>query len=179
MRNDPVPLDALNATAPVPLEALAPRFPRYQAVTALVFWVLMAALAAVVLPRFGPVGPLASAALASGLLVVGAVTAWVAVREARRRGWALRAFDLLHSSGLLVQRTTVLPLCRVQHVETASGPLERRFGLARLIVYTAGGASADLVIAGLSPETAQRLREHLLARIRGTGDRPPAEAPGA
>lgn len=87
------------------------------------------------------------------------VLAW---HEAGRRRWGLRTHDLSYASGLLIRRTTLLPLARLQHVETLSGPLERGFGLERVICFTAGGYSADLVMAGLDRDTAARLREFLL-----------------
>ncbi len=86
--------------------------------------------------------------------------------DPRYRGWAVRDHDLIHAYGVIWRQTVVLPLARIQHVETATGPIERLFGLMRLQCFSAGGASADLVIHGLRPETALRIRTHLLERIR-------------
>jgi membrane protein YdbS with pleckstrin-like domain len=90
--------------------------------------------------------------------------------DARRRGWALRSHDLIHRSGILWRRTAVVPLVRIQHVETASGPIERRFGLERLKCFTAGGSGADLEIEGLAETDAARIRAFLLARIEARTD---------
>jgi len=110
------------------------------------------------------------------LLVVSPALSWL---EARRRAWAVREQDVTYHSGLLVQRTTVLPFVRIQHVETASNPVERAFNLVRLTCFTAGGAGGDLVIQGLEREQAERLRQYLLDRIQGhadASDEPPPEA---
>ncbi|MDQ2069221.1 PH domain-containing protein [Natronospira bacteriovora] len=92
-----------------------------------------------------------------------------AVLDPRYRGWALRDHDLIAREGVIWRGTVVLPIARIQHVETASGPLERLFGLMRLQCYSAGGMTADVVVHGLKPETALRIRSHLLQHI---GDAP-------
>jgi membrane protein YdbS with pleckstrin-like domain len=42
--------------------------------------------------------------------------------------------------------------------------LQRRFGLASIKFFTAGGSSVDLKIAGLVAEEAERLRAFILQR---------------
>ena len=64
------------------------------------------------------------------------------------------------------RRTIILPFARIQHVETASGPVERLFGLMRVKCFTAGGSSADLAMLGLDAEQARRVRQYLLEQIR-------------
>ena len=38
--------------------------------------------------------------------------------------------------GVLVRTRTLIPMARIQHVDTRRGPLERRFGLATVVLYT-------------------------------------------
>jgi membrane protein YdbS with pleckstrin-like domain len=57
-----------------------------------------------------------------------------------------------------------VPRSRIQHTDVTQGPFERRFGLATLVVYTAGTEHASIAIEGLSHETALRLRDALLSR---------------
>lgn len=47
--------------------------------------------------------------------------------------------DLQH--GWLVITRTLVPMAQIQHVDTRRGPLERRFGLATVVLYTAAGPS--------------------------------------
>jgi membrane protein YdbS with pleckstrin-like domain len=56
---------------------------------------------------------------------------------------------------------------RIQHTDVSQGPLERRFGLAGLLIYTAGTDHAEVELRGLNHATALRIRDHLLA---GGGD---------
>jgi uncharacterized protein len=55
-----------------------------------------------------------------------------------------------------------VPRSRVQHTDVSQGPLERRFGLGTLVIYTAGTDHAKVELAGLDHQVALRIREHLL-----------------
>lgn len=55
-----------------------------------------------------------------------------------------------------------VPRSRVQHTDVSQGPLERRFGLGTLVVYTAGTDHARVDLGGLDHRVALRIREHLL-----------------
>lgn len=77
-------------------------------------------------------------------------------------GYALREKDISFKSGLLWRSMTTVPFNRVQHCDFKQGVLDRRFGLAKLTIYTAGGQSTDLMIPGLLPETAERLKAYIL-----------------
>jgi membrane protein YdbS with pleckstrin-like domain len=51
---------------------------------------------------------------------------------------------------------------RIQHTDVTQGPLQRRFGIGTLVVYTAGTEHAAITISGLAHETALALRDTLL-----------------
>ena len=57
-----------------------------------------------------------------------------------------------------------VPRSRVQHTDVSQGPLERRFGLGTLVVYTAGTDHTKVELGGLEHTTALRIREHLLPK---------------
>lgn len=57
---------------------------------------------------------------------------------------------------------TNVPRSRVQHTDVSQGPIERRYGLGTLIVYTAGTDHSRVTLSGLDFTLAQRLRTHLL-----------------
>ncbi|MFQ3787076.1 PH domain-containing protein [Halomonas sp. A29] len=106
--------------------------------------------------------------LTAGVATLGAVSVLMGWCDARRRAYGLRQHDLIYRRGLLVRRIQVLPLARLQHVETLSNPVERVFGLVRLACFTAGGRGADMVLEGLTAERAVAIRQHLLAQLEGT-----------
>lgn len=97
------------------------------------------------------------------LMVGGLITVLLLIRH-RYKGYAMRAHDIVFRTGLFWRKTTVLPFNRVQHAEVTHGPLQRRFGLATLKFFTAGGASVDLNIEGLHNADAEALREDILRR---------------
>lgn len=86
--------------------------------------------------------------------------------EVRYRRWRYEVSptDLLVRSGLIVVKTSVVPMVRVQHVETKQGPVLKHYGLASVTVTTAGSSFA---IPGLAADEAERLRDQVavLARI--------------
>ena len=86
----------------------------------------------------------------------------------RYRAWGYReGEDELHvRRGLLVRVRTIVPFGRVQHIDVAQGPIERRFGLATLILHTAGTRGASVPLPGLPHGEAERMRDRIRAKIR-------------
>jgi membrane protein YdbS with pleckstrin-like domain len=134
--------------------------------------VLSAAVVGVVLAvaaRFVPFVPReAPLALAAVLLVVGVVHAVL-----RYRSWRYEVRDdaIYLERGVLTRVRTVVPFVRIQHVDSSRGPVERAVGLGRVVVYTAGSRGADVTVPGLTPSSADDLRERLKRlAIRAEGD---------
>lgn len=67
-------------------------------------------------------------------------------------------------AGVYWRRVITVPRSRVQHTDVAQGPLERRHGLGRLVIYTAGTEHSRVELPGLEHATALALRDHLLPR---------------
>ena len=55
-----------------------------------------------------------------------------------------------------------VPKSRVQHTDVSQGPLQRRFGLATLVLHTAGTQHAAVSLSGLSHEAALQIRDYLI-----------------
>ena len=79
-----------------------------------------------------------------------------------RRGYALREHDIALRKGVFWQRQVIQPFVRIQHIELARGPLEKRLELAGLRIFSAGTGAETMTIPGLNLATAQRIRSHLL-----------------
>jgi hypothetical protein len=106
----------------------------------------------------------AAGAAGTALIALGAVVlVWPSFAWARFQ-YGIREHDLLVESGVLFRHTVSVPLDRIQHVDTRQGPMERLFGLSRLVVYTAAGLSADGAIPGLDAAQADALRDQLVGR---------------
>ena len=69
--------------------------------------------------------------------------------------------DLQH--GILWISRTLVPLARIQHVDTRQGPLQRRFGLSTVVFYTAAGPNQ---IPELSTPVAEEARDRIAELTR-------------
>lgn len=106
-------------------------------------------------------------AILGGLALLLAYPALISpVRRYRAWGYRLGAEELLLRHGLWTHVETSVPLRRVQHLDVAQGPLERGFRVMRLVLHTAGTASSQVVLPGLSRATAEAIRDEIRAQIR-------------
>lgn len=143
-------------------------------------WCVVAVIAVVasnIVAAFTPM-PFWIAALISLAGIVLCIGGFVLEAEAfKHRGWLLREHDISSRYGLIGRTTTTAPFARVQHVTVNRGGVDRLLGIAKLSVYTAGAGLADLVIQGLTPETAEQLRETVLQRSDAHRAKAPLTAP--
>jgi membrane protein YdbS with pleckstrin-like domain len=91
---------------------------------------------------------------------VGLVLGLTVVPELRWRRWrwdvSAEAIDIRH--GTLTIRRTLIPMSRVQHVDTTSDVIDQRFGLATVQIHTAAGSHK---IPLLSTRDADELRDRI------------------
>lgn len=81
------------------------------------------------------------------------------------RAYAMREHDILFRKGWLFQQIHIVPLSKIQHCVIKKGPLERRYKLASLQLFTAANSSfTDIKIGGLTEEQAERLKEWSLSK---------------
>ena len=99
-------------------------------------------------------------------LALAALSVWFSVwyppRLYESWGYRVDAKVLETRSGRMFKRARLLPLSRLQHVDIERGPLERMYGLASLVLHTAGTHSANIRVPGLEASAAMRLRDHLI-----------------
>ena len=104
-------------------------------------------------------------------IVGGFVWAWLwTARHQAAWGYAENAEDLLVTSGIMWRRLVCVPYGRMQYVDVQTGPIARRFGIARITLHTASPETAA-TIPGLHTDEANRLRNRLteLGEARGAG----------
>jgi membrane protein YdbS with pleckstrin-like domain len=73
--------------------------------------------------------------------------------------------DLQH--GIWTITRTLIPMARIQHVDTERGPLQQRLGLASVVLYTAAGSSE---IPALSVDVAAAVRDRIAALANTDGE---------
>lgn len=153
------PKDALDPLHPNQLWVLRIRAALVAALLVVAAWALdMGLLRETALaPSVVPAGVLAAALLAMLILPARRYRAW---------GYKEREDELLIRRGLWVRVRTIVPFGRVQHIDVAQGPIERRFGLATLILHTAGTHGAAVPLPGLLHDQAEAMRDRIRAKIR-------------
>jgi membrane protein YdbS with pleckstrin-like domain len=109
--------------------------------------------------------PLWLASIAFAFLLVSGLYLFFLQRSFHYRAYAIRQHDILYRHGWIVKHTEACPFNRIQHCSVNSGPLERKFRLASLTLYTAASSQGDLKISGLPEETANTLREFIMKKI--------------
>lgn len=140
-------------------------------------WVLriragLASLALLLVAQTLDLGPLRATPVPVGLvpaaLALLAAAAILLLPRRRYRAWGYREEeDELHIRyGLLFRMRTVVPFGRVQHIDVAHGPIERGFGLATLILHTAGTRGSAVSLPGLLQAEAEAMRDRIRAKIR-------------
>jgi len=76
----------------------------------------------------------------------------------RRWRYEIRSLEVDLQRGLLRVTRTLVPMARVQHVDTRHGPLQRRLGLSTVVFYTAAGPNE---IPQLAQKTAAEVRDRI------------------
>ncbi|MCM2355858.1 MAG: PH domain-containing protein [Arenimonas sp.] len=87
--------------------------------------------------------------------------AWARMRW-RRTTWRLDERGLQVRRGVIWRKEVLVPRSRVQHLDLERGPIERHFGLATLVVHTAGTRMHALRQSGFLDADAVALRDALL-----------------
>lgn len=102
---------------------------------------------------------------AAGAVLLGGWGIWLAGRQYRRTFWRLDRQGLAVRRGHLWWRETRVPTTRVQHLDIQRGPIQRRRGLATLVVHTAGTANSSVTIPHMDVADAEHLRGQLSRQI--------------
>lgn len=170
--NEQIDLDDIPQYSSVDYQPVNPSYPRVAILALLIVYLIVALIVAVIawyvsfeLPSFlfTQFGVLA---LLSLFLVLG-ILVWYRLAWCKRVKYALRQHDVILSSGVYWTSQVIQPLNRLQHVEVTQGPLEKRFGLSKLRLFSAGTIASTFIIPGLERELGERLREYVLASRDG------------
>ena len=137
---------------------------------AIVIWrwesafVALIAGAAVAVP-LTPIAPAVAPVIGVAVAVLGIVFAWFwPAAKYRCLKYGIDEFGLMIQEGVWWRVQIALPRVRIQHSDVSQGPLERRYGLATLKLYTAGSRFTKVELEGLPHDEAIALRDTLLSR---------------
>lgn len=100
------------------------------------------------------------------LLIALVMVMLIPMKRYRSRGYHMAADRLRVVKGVMFHADTVVPFSRVQHLDVEQGPLERAFGIARLILHTAGTHNSSVTLPGLAHGNAVAMREEIRAHVK-------------
>ena len=111
--------------------------------------------------------------IAAALLVwalVGLLGLLLGYRRWRASFWKLDDTGLHLKRGRAFRKEILVPRSRVQHLDIERGPVERHFGLATLVIHTAGTRQHAIRQPGLADADAVALRDALVPASAGHDD---------
>lgn len=106
-------------------------------------------------------GVIAGAWFVLTALLLLAVARWPEVAH-RHASYRVDADGIEIRRGVWWRSVVSVPRSRVQHIDVTQGPIDRRYGLGALVLYTAGNEYAQVQLEGLDHGVALALRDHLL-----------------
>jgi len=102
-----------------------------------------------------------------GWVVLTALLCWSAQFwpsiEYRYQRYRVNAEGIEIRRGVWWREVISVPRSRVQHTDVNQGPIERRFGIAHLVIHTAGTIGATVRLEGLTRDRAHQIRDYLVA----------------
>ncbi|MEL1251728.1 PH domain-containing protein [Aurantiacibacter gilvus] len=100
------------------------------------------------------------------LLIAAVLVIYLPMKRYRSRGYHISDDRLRVVKGVMFHADTVVPFSRVQHLDVEQNPLERMFGIARLILHTAGTHNSSVTLPGLVHADAVTMREEIRAHVK-------------
>ncbi len=154
-----------NDARPTPTSSLDPKVIRLWRLSGLLWGVLpLVAIAAVggfLLNRLADWSVVQSALpLVAVLIIAVPLTLLLPVATYRSWRWAISDDEVDTMSGLFIVTRRLVPMARIQHVDTTRDVFERSLQLATVVIYTAAGSSA---IPGLPVRRAEEIRDQIAA----------------
>ncbi|HEX6996485.1 MAG TPA: PH domain-containing protein [Gammaproteobacteria bacterium] len=115
----------------------------------------------------GPVGDVLWIAYPLLLAALGLNAWWYPAARYRRLRYRLDPTGITIMDGILWRTESSVARVRIQHTDISQGPLQRRYGVATLKLYTAGSRFTKIELPGLEYGDAVRLRDRLLEDAEG------------
>ena len=137
-------------------------------------WRWQGALATLIpaLLAFGLVARFGAPGLVAPLLIVavGLTLSWVwPEAHYRRLRFGIDESGIAIERGIFWRSRIAVARARIQHTDVSQGPLQRRFGVGTLKLYTAGSRYTKIELSGLAHAEAIALRDALLAESGDSG----------
>ncbi len=164
--NPPVNIELLPQIESTDLKPISPSFLKVLRIELLISSFIVLLIAVICIYFIKPLQKPLWIFLIAGTWILLAVMQWfIQQKSFYVMAYSVREKDILFRSGWIVRKIRTCPFNRIQHSSISSGPLERKYGLATLILYTAGTDDSDVRIAGLPATEAATLKEWINKKV--------------
>ncbi len=154
------------ALQPLQLEMLDRRVVTYWLISGTVSFLILSLLGSGAILIFRENLPEDSTWILVGIITLASLfLAWTLIAPSlayARWRFSITGELLLARYGIIFHEEKAIPISRMQHVDLTRGPIERLFGLATLVVFTAGTEGASFRLPGLAVFRAEELRDQIL-----------------
>ena len=98
-------------------------------------------------------------------MIISVLSFFYSLTSFRKKSYAFRDHDVIYKYGVFKESLVIVPYNRIQHIALHQGFFSRRYNLASLEFYTAGGSTSDINIPGFHLEDARNLKEIVSKKI--------------
>lgn len=162
--NEPIDIGALPKFEEVILRKPHPDYWKIICINLVLFFVPLAILAALLL-FFVDDFRAYTTLIISAYIIITFISFLLYYIGFKKRGYAVRAKDVIYKSGVISDSTTIVPLNRIQHIELNEAVFSRMYHLGTLQIFTAGGHTGHLSISGIPIAEAKSIRDLLLKKL--------------
>ncbi len=166
--NNSIEIETLPKIATIEFNPMAKHYPLLRSIETLLSWLIIAMIVIVADLLLEKI----NLSLVAYLIVI-SLTLLATTHSyfsAKAKGYAVREKDIVYKEGVFWRKITCVSFKRIQHIDITHGPIERKFNIATIKFFTAGGAMADLRISGLVKADAEKLRAFILQITGLTND---------
>ena len=164
--NPPVSIELLPQIEKADFKPISPLFLKVLRIELLISSMVVLLIAATLIYFIKPLQQSTWILLIGGIWFVLVALQWfIQQKSFHITAYVVREKDILHRSGWIIRKIRTCPFNRIQHSSISSGPIERKYNLATLILYTAGTDDSDVRIAGLPSDEAATLKEWINKKV--------------
>jgi uncharacterized protein len=169
--NTKIPIQELPSAEDLDLQPIQPAYLKILRVEWLISTLVLAVIAAVLIITISSVRNSYGWMILAGTVVIISFLHYLFQSKGfPYKTFAVREKDITYRYGWITRSIKICPFNRIQNCNLQSGPLERKYGLATLVIFTAGSDGADMRIPGLLQEDAENMRHFILQKIHKEAD---------
>lgn len=167
MSNFQINLEEVTPIGQLQFETLDPNYKHAHTIGTALIYLLLAALALLLLLT----DHLWLCLAAEGVIAVTAVVNLALISKACHfKGYAFREKDLSYRSGIIFPKVTTVPYVRIQQISINQNPITRLFKLYTIDIANGAQQYESLKIPGLTEESTNQIKSMLTEKINDCND---------